>query len=221
METQVPAYDSAAAATLLDGLGWTDGGDTDDVREQPPGTNIELTLIAPSGKPRVEALCTIIAEEAASVGISITVELLGTTAFTDALYNPPLDWEMACVGVESVLDPALLDSLIPSYGTNHLSEPEKAAPGPQTWEIDADAAWQTVMETPDDFTSGESSTRYTSLQTIQQIWADYAPWIYLSAPNIYEAYRVDLKNVFEADPDVLHPFDGYGWNALAARLYFD
>lgn len=204
-EAVVPAYSLGAAADLLDELGWTDT-DADDIREYTPGVPLQLALIAPSGNTRIAALCNIITLEAAAVGISLTVS--NPANFESALAAQ--DWQLACVGIQSVLDPALLDSLIPSYGGHHLSEPSQTTPR-QDWEIAADTLWETVMEAPD----GEA--RAEALQGIQQIWAEDLPWIYVAAPNVYEAYQGTIANV---SGSVLHPFPGHGWRAIASRLFY-
>ena len=200
----VPVYDIAEANTLLDNLGCVDSGDAGIIRENPPGTNISFTMRAPPGDQARIDICDIIAEEALAIGIEILVDSDGNN-MVDSLPATE-NWETACLELTSYLDPAALNNIIPSYGGLHLSEPNKAAP--QDWEIPADAAWVTVMETAD------GSARADALQTIQQIWApDDVPWIYVAAENVYEAYRDDLANV---SSDVLHPFDGQGWRAIIA-----
>ena len=206
VEANVLTYSTASAETLLEGLGWIDT-DADNIREDGSGNPLELTLIAPSSKPRIEILCNIVAEEAAAVGISIEVVLLSSTAFSQKLYAD-LDWELACAGFPLEIDPSRLDTLIPSYGADHLSEPDQDAPR-QTWEQNADLAWQTVMETPD------GAGRAAALETIQQIWADEVPWIYIAAPNIYEAYHEDLSNISQ------DAYDGSGWQSIVTKLFYD
>ncbi len=220
VETTVPTYKPAAAETLLDDEGWIDSADADTIREDSLGNNISLTLIVPSGNTEAVSMCNIIAEEADAVGIDITVQPVSTPELSDRLYTS-YDWQLACVSMDAVLDPALLDSVIPTYGANHLREPGKTSVPPGEWEDVLNFEWTTVMETADDFEAGTSSARYLALKEIQNIWATQVPWIYIAGENTYEAYQGNLANVGSSALDVVHPFEGHGWQAVSSRMFYE
>ena len=203
-----PAYDPAAANALLDALGWTDG-DLDGIREDSSGNPIELTLATNAGNTEREDMIAIIAEEADAIGVSITTSAIDFDSLVDQLVST-YDWELILVGLFQSLDPVpSADNFFPSSGNLHVSEPNQSSPR-WPWEQTIDDAWEAAATTTD------IAARKAEYETIQQTWIGAAPIIYTATRTDYLGAPATLGNV---DTAYLHPFPGFGWEALIARIY--
>lgn len=80
----LPAYDKAEAAELLDAAGWTEG--PDGIREK-DGQPLELTIIYSEESDTTAPALELAKQELAEVGVELTLEGSDTSAFLDKLYS--------------------------------------------------------------------------------------------------------------------------------------
>ena len=151
----------------------------------------------------------IIAEEADAIGVSITTSAIDFGALVDQLVST-YDWELILIGLSQSLDPVpSADNFFPSSANLHMTEPNQSSPR-WPWEQTIDDAWEAAATTTD------IAARKAEYQTIQQTWIGAAPIIYTATRTDYLGAPATLGNV---DTAYLHPFPGFGWEALIARIY--
>ncbi len=201
-------YSRTAAADLLDGLGWTDQ-DGNGIREDDEGNPITLTLRTNAGNEAREAIIGIFAEEAAAVGIEIIPAAIEIEALIERLLSS-YDWELIVIGLTLPIDPyPLSGNTLLSSGSLHLSEPLQTSPRWE-WEQTIDAAWEAAAGTTN------AATRRAHYQTIQEVWIDECPSVYITAAKAYLGASPALGNV---SPEYLHAFPGLGWEGIVSRIY--
>lgn len=156
------AFDPAAAADLLDEAGWTPG--EDGVRSK-DGQRAELTLMYPAGDTLREQLALAVADNAAEVGIEVTVDGLSWEAIEPRMSNDAL-----VMGWGTPYDPDFI-----TYQLFHSSFSEAGFFNPGAYQnpaVDADLDQGRAATDPDE--------RVAAYRQLQADMAANPPWIFLT-----------------------------------------
>jgi len=116
--------DPARAATMLDGIGFTDK-DGDGVREGPGGP-LRFTIKAPGAEPVQVRAAELVAEELRKIGIAVTAQGLDAGSYAALATSQDFDLQIGTITAHGVADPT---QFIMSHRSGYLWDaPEIAYP---------------------------------------------------------------------------------------------
>ncbi len=190
-ENSVVEHDSAAAAALLEGAGWTAGADGMRTKN---GTSAELRLIYPAGDSVRQALCEELSNQLKELGIAASVAGVDwDTAYAEA-FSTPMMWGW---GAHTPME---------MYNIYHTAEGGTARYSPY-----ANAAVDAYMD--DALAAASLEQSYELWQKAQYdgaggITAD-VPWVWLV--NIDHLYWV--RDGLTVAEQKIHPH-GHGWSIV-------
>jgi peptide/nickel transport system substrate-binding protein len=197
-------YDPEMAKDILDGLGWVDT-DGDGWREDDKGRKIVFELTTNSGNTDREAIGTLFAEDAASVGIQVNFRPEDFNTMVGKLLAGQ-GWDAIIIGLTGSVDPISGSNVYPSSGNLHMTNPNQSSPGTM-WEYEVDQAWQWANNTTDE------EQRKEGFEIIQRIWLEQNPWIFTYNASAMNAFKSKFGNIYP------RPIDGYDWKGILERIY--
>jgi len=197
-------YDPEMAKDILDDLGWVDN-DGDGWREDDMGRKIVFELTTNSGNTDREAIGTLFAEDAASVGVQVQFKPEDFNTMVGKLLSGQ-GWDAIIIGLTGSVDPISGSNVYPSSGNLHMTNPNQSSPGTD-WEYEVDQAWGWANNTTDE------EQRKLGFEIIQRIWLIENPWIFTYNASAMNAFKNEFGNVYP------RPIDGYDWKGILHRMY--
>ena len=199
------AFDRAAAARLLAGIGLADR-DGDGALEDARGVPARFTLITQKGNTALERGASFLREDLRQVGLVVDVVPLDFGALVTRLEHG--DYEAIYFRfLTTDLDPALNLDLWLSSGGAHVWHPSQAKPATD-WERRIDELMAQQVATLDE------ARRKALFDEVQRIFAGELPIIYFAAPRVYVATSTRILN---ATPSLLRPAILWNPDPLAVR----
>jgi len=198
----VPREDVAAANVALAKAGFYRSGAT---LYDASGHAVRFSILTNAGNAAREKMATLIQQDLAAIGITVTVVTLDFPALIDRLMHTE-NYEACILGLANVdPDPDSMMNLWLSSSPNHQWNPSEKTPA-TPWEAAIDAAMQAQASA-----TGMEGRRQ-AVDRVQQIVATEQPFIYLVYPNALYAVSPALAGV---DLTVLAP--GPVWNIESLR----
>jgi peptide/nickel transport system substrate-binding protein len=145
-------------------------------------------------------MAAMIQQDLAAIGMQVTVVPLDFPALIERLMNKQ-DYEASLLGVTNAEpDPSSMMNMWLSSSANHQWNPSQKTPA-TAWEAEIDKLMQQQASSP------SPHLRKLAVDRVQQIVADWQPFIYLVYPNLLQAVSPRLRGV---QPAILSP--GPAWN---------
>jgi peptide/nickel transport system substrate-binding protein len=156
-------------------------------------------LINAGSAPRLK-MAAMIQQDLAAIGIQVTIVALDFPALIERLMHKQ-DYEACLLGTSNAEpDPNSMMNMWLSSSPNHQWNPSEQSPA-TPWEAEIDERMRFQASSP------LQSDRKIAMDRVQQIVADWQPFIYLVYPNVLQAISPQLRGV---SPSIHSP--GPVWN---------
>jgi len=196
-DLKYPHESAAEANKMLAAAGFHRGGNQ---LYDSAGHPVNFSILTNSGNPARLKMAAMIQQDLAAIGMQVTVVPLDFPALIERLMNKQ-DYEASLLGVTNAEpDPSSMMNMWLSSSANHQWNPSQKTPA-TAWEAEIDKLMQQQASTP------SPRLRKLAVDRVQQIVADWQPFIYLVYPNLLQAVSPRLRGV---QPAILSP--GPAWN---------
>jgi peptide/nickel transport system substrate-binding protein len=170
------------------------------------GHPVKFSILTNAGHPARQKMVTLLQQDLAAIGMQVTIVTLDFPALIERLMHKQ-DYEACLLGLTNVeSEPNSMMNTWLSSSPNHQWNPSEKAPATD-WEAEIDKQMQHQAS------SSSQHDRKLAVDRVQQIVADYQPFIYLVYPNILQAVAPHLIGV---KASILWP--GPVWNIDSLRL---
>ncbi len=203
-DDEAAKYDPDKANEILDGLGWVDT-DGDGWREDDLGNKIVFELTTNSGNTVREAIGTLFAEEAASVGVQVLFKPEDFNTMVGKLLSGQ-NWDGIIIGLTGSVDPISSSNVFPSSGNLHMCNPNQKSPFTD-WEYEVDEAWKIANNTTDE------EQRKLGFEIVQRVWIEENPWIFTFNASAMRAFNNEFGNIYP------RPINEFDWEGIMHRMY--
>jgi len=196
-DLKYPHESAAEANKMLAAAGFHRGGNQ---LYDSAGNPVNFSILTNSGNPARLKMAAMIQQDLAAIGMQVTVVPLDFPALIERLMNKQ-DYEASLLGVTNAEpDPSSMMNMWLSSSANHQWNPSQKTPA-TAWEAEIDKLMQQQASSP------SPHLRKLAVDRVQQIVADWQPFIYLVYPNLLQAVSPRLRGV---QPAILSP--GPAWN---------